>query len=113
MVYTADSCIRVEARGGDSRAEIENSVAHAASALPESKRPDLSVPQSLLALAFAQTLAPVGQEPPRLRRDRIPRERSPVPTEAGPLLGEPILNRLERVEGGVHRVHAVLNADCG
>jgi hypothetical protein len=44
---------RVEARAGDSRAEVENSVAHAAPALPESKRPDLSAPHSLLARAFA------------------------------------------------------------
>ena len=45
---------RVEARAGDSRAEVENSVAHAAPALTESKRPDWSAPHSLLALAFAQ-----------------------------------------------------------
>jgi hypothetical protein len=48
---------RVEARAGDSRAEVENSVAHAAPALRESKRPDLSAPHCLLARAFAQTQA--------------------------------------------------------
>jgi hypothetical protein len=48
---------RVEARAGASRAEVENSVAHAAPALPESKRPDLSAPHCLLACAFAQTRA--------------------------------------------------------
>ena len=46
-------CIRVEARAGDSRAKVENSVAHAAPAFPETKRPDLSAPHSWLARAFA------------------------------------------------------------
>ena len=45
---------RVEARAGESRAKVENSVAHAASAFPETKRPDLSAPHSWLARAFAQ-----------------------------------------------------------
>jgi hypothetical protein len=49
---------RVEARAGGSRAEVENSVAHAAPALPESKRPDLSAPHSLPARAFAQEEEP-------------------------------------------------------
>ena len=39
---------RVEARAGESRAKVENSVPHAAPAFPETKRPDLSRP-SLLA----------------------------------------------------------------
>ena len=49
---------RVEARAGDSRAEVENSVAHAAPALRESKRQDLSAPHCLLARAFAQQQRP-------------------------------------------------------
>jgi hypothetical protein len=49
---SADDSYRVQARDSDSRAEVENSVAHAAPALPESKRPDLSAPHSLLARAF-------------------------------------------------------------
>jgi hypothetical protein len=39
---TRRSLSRVEARAGDSRAGVENSPAHAAPALPESKRPELS-----------------------------------------------------------------------
>ena len=45
---------RVEARAGESRAKVENSVAHAAPAFPETKRPDLPAPHSWLARAFAQ-----------------------------------------------------------
>jgi hypothetical protein len=48
---------RVEARAGASRAEVENSVAHAAPALPESKRPDLSAPHCLLALCLRPNAA--------------------------------------------------------
>jgi hypothetical protein len=45
---------RVEARAGESRAKVENSVAHAAPAFPETKCPDLSAPHSWLARAFAR-----------------------------------------------------------
>jgi hypothetical protein len=74
-----DDWIRVEARAGDSRAEVENSVAHAAPALPESKRPDLSAPPSLLARAFAQKEAP-QQAPPD---DRYRRRAACDPAAAG------------------------------
>jgi hypothetical protein len=68
-----------KARAGDSRAEVENSVAHAAPALPESKRPDLSAPPSLLARAFAQKEAP-QQAPPD---DRYRRRAACDPAAAG------------------------------
>ena len=47
----------MEARAGDSRAEIANPVAHAAPALTESARPDLSDPHPFLACAPAQIQA--------------------------------------------------------
>jgi hypothetical protein len=70
---TSGDRIRVEARAGDSRAEVENSVAHAAPALTESKRPDWSAPHSLLALAFAQKEAsgPTGATRPQGIRLRL------------------------------------------
>jgi hypothetical protein len=55
-----DDRLRVEARAGESRAKVENSVAHAAPALPETKRPDSSAPHSWLARAFAQKQAPAA-----------------------------------------------------
>ena len=58
---------RVEARAGESRAKVENSVAHAAPAFPETKRPDLSAPHSWLARAFAQKQPPDGVNATRLR----------------------------------------------
>jgi hypothetical protein len=48
---------RVEACAGDSRAEIANPVAHAAPALTESTRPDLSDPHAFLACAPAHIQA--------------------------------------------------------
>jgi len=58
----------VEARAGESRAKVENSVAHAAPALRETKRPDLSAPHCLLARAFAHEEEP-GAPPARSLRD--------------------------------------------
>jgi hypothetical protein len=54
---------RVEACAGDSRAEIANPVAHAAAALTESTRPDLSDPHPFLACAPAQKQAPAADGP--------------------------------------------------
>jgi hypothetical protein len=51
---------RVKARADESRAKVENSVALAAPAFPETKRPDLSAPHSLLARAFAQKEVPAA-----------------------------------------------------
>ena len=51
---------RVKAHADESRAKVENSVAHAAPTFPETKRPDLSAPHSWLARAFAQNQPPVG-----------------------------------------------------
>ena len=57
----------MEARAGESRAKVENSVAHAAPAFPETKPPDLSAAHSWLARAFAQIRARAASA----RRDRF------------------------------------------